>query len=231
MVVRGSEEPEDHSTTALQAERDGLFCAKIFGPVKDTSACAASTSASSTAACCEKCGVEVTQSRTREPHGPHRARSPTAHIWFPEVAPSRIGLMLDMTLRENRAGTVLRAFVVIDPGLTPMPAWPAEDREMYLEAIEEHGDELRRPHGARRPCTSCCAPSTWRPEIVKGGEEMAGTSSETKLKRCPAFEADRVVSSSRATSRVDGHDGAAGAAAGSAAAGAARWRGPLRPRT
>src|SRR6202789_1875411 len=108
--------------------------------------------------------------------------SPTAHIWFLKSLPSRIGLMLDMTLREIERVLYFEAFVVIDPGMTPMQRGQLLTDEMYLEAIEEHGDEFDARMGAEAVfelLKSMDLPS----EVVKVREEMAGTSSETKLKR------------------------------------------------
>src|SRR4030081_741458 len=108
--------------------------------------------------------------------------SPTAHIWFLKSLPSRIGLMLDMTLREIERVLYFEAFVVIDPGMTPMQRGQLLPDEMHLEAIEEHGDEFDARIGAEAvfqlPQTIALAQ-----EMNKIREEMAATSSETKLKR------------------------------------------------
>src|SRR4030081_1211998 len=108
--------------------------------------------------------------------------SPTAHIWFLKSLPSRIGLMLDMTLREIERVLYFEAFVVIDPGMTPMQRGQLLTDEMYLEAIEEHGDEFDARMGAEA-VYELLRTIELAAEIVKVREEMAGTSSETKLKR------------------------------------------------
>jgi DNA-directed RNA polymerase subunit beta' len=108
--------------------------------------------------------------------------SPTAHIWFLKSLPSRIGLMLDMTLREIERVLYFEAFVVIDPGMTPMQRGQLLTDEMYLEAIEEHGDEFDARMGAEA-VYELMRTIDLTAEIAKVREEMAGTSSETKLKR------------------------------------------------
>jgi DNA-directed RNA polymerase subunit beta' len=132
---------------------------------------------------CEKCGVEVTQSKVRRERMGHiELASPTAHIWFLKSLPSRIGLMLDMTLREIERVLYFEAFVVIDPGMTPMQRGQLLTDEMYLEAIEEHGDEFDARMGAEA-VYELMRTIDLNAEIAKVREEMAGTSSETKLKR------------------------------------------------
>src|ERR1700679_2296076 len=114
--------PETINYRTFKPERDGLFCAKIFGPVKDYEClCGKYKRLKHRGVVCEKCGVEVTQSKVgRERMGHIALASPTAHIWFLKSLPSRIGLMLDMTLREIERVLYFEAFVVIDPGMTPM---------------------------------------------------------------------------------------------------------------
>src|SRR4030081_953063 len=176
--------PETINYRTFKPERDGLFCAKIFGPVKDYEClCGKYKRLKHRGVVCEKCGVEVTQSKVRRERMGHiELASPTAHIWFLKSLPSRIGLMLDMTLREIERVLYFEAFVVIDPGMTPMQRGQLLTDEMYLEAIEEHGDEFDARMGAEAVhelLKSMDLPS----EVVKVREEMAGTSSETKLKR------------------------------------------------
>jgi len=176
--------PETINYRTFKPERDGLFCAKIFGPVKDYEClCGKYKRLKHRGVVCEKCGVEVTQSKVRRERMGHiELASPTAHIWFLKSLPSRIGLMLDMTLREIERVLYFEAFVVIDPGMTPMQRGQLLTDEMYLEAIEEHGDEFDARMGAEAVyelMRTIDLPS----EITKVREEMAGTSSETKLKR------------------------------------------------
>ena len=176
--------PETINYRTFKPERDGLFCAKIFGPVKDYEClCGKYKRLKHRGVVCEKCGVEVTQSKVRRERMGHiELASPTAHIWFLKSLPSRIGLMLDMTLREIERVLYFEAFVVIDPGMTPMQRGQLLTDELYLEAIEEHGDEFDARMGAEAVyelMRTIDLPN----EIVKVREEMAGTSSETKLKR------------------------------------------------
>jgi DNA-directed RNA polymerase subunit beta' len=176
--------PETINYRTFKPERDGLFCAKIFGPVKDYEClCGKYKRLKHRGVVCEKCGVEVTQSKVRRERMGHiELASPTAHIWFLKSLPSRIGLMLDMTLREIERVLYFEAFVVIDPGMTPMQRGQLLTDEMYLEAIEEHGDEFDARMGAEA-VYELMRTIDLAAEIVKVREEMAGTSSETKLKR------------------------------------------------
>src|SRR5881392_2418984 len=176
--------PETINYRTFKPERDGLFCAKIFGPVKDYEClCGKYKRLKHRGVVCEKCGVEVTQAKVRRERMGHiELASPTAHIWFLKSLPSRIGLMLDMTLREIERVLYFEAFVVIDPGMTPMQRGQLLTDEMYLEAIEEHGDEFDARMGAEA-VYELLRTIDLAAEIVKVREEMAGTSSETKLKR------------------------------------------------
>jgi DNA-directed RNA polymerase subunit beta' len=176
--------PETINYRTFKPERDGLFCAKIFGPVKDYEClCGKYKRLKHRGVVCEKCGVEVTQSKVRRERMGHiELASPTAHIWFLKSLPSRIGLMLDMTLREIERVLYFEAFVVVDPGMTPLQRGQLLTDEMYLEAIEEHGDEFDARMGAEAVhelLKSMELPA----EVVKVREEMANTSSETKIKR------------------------------------------------
>ena len=176
--------PETINYRTFKPERDGLFCAKIFGPVKDYEClCGKYKRLKHRGVVCEKCGVEVTQSKVRRERMGHiELASPTAHIWFLKSLPSRIGLMLDMTLREIERVLYFEAFVVIDPGMTPMQRGQLLTDEMYLEAIEEHGDEFDARMGAEA-VHELLQSLDLKAEMVKIREDMGNTSSETKLKR------------------------------------------------
>src|SRR5689334_14424542 len=176
--------PETINYRTFKPERDGLFCAKIFGPVKDYEClCGKYKRLKHRGVVCEKCGVEVTQAKVRRERMGHiELASPTAHIWFLKSLPSRIGLMLDMTLREIERVLYFEAFVVIDPGMTPLTRGQLLTDEMYLEAIEEHGDEFDARMGAEA-VFELLKSIDLQAELLKVREEMAGTSSETKLKR------------------------------------------------
>ena len=176
--------PETINYRTFKPERDGLFCAKIFGPVKDYEClCGKYKRLKHRGVVCEKCGVEVTQSKVRRERMGHiELASPTAHIWFLKSLPSRIGLMLDMTLREIERVLYFEAFVVIDPGMTAMQRGQLLTDEMYLEAIEEHGDEFDARMGAEA-VHELLQSLDLKAEMVKIREDMGNTSSETKLKR------------------------------------------------
>ncbi len=176
--------PETINYRTFKPERDGLFCAKIFGPVKDYEClCGKYKRLKHRGVVCEKCGVEVTQSKVRRERMGHiELASPTAHIWFLKSLPSRIGLMLDMTLREIERVLYFEAFVVIEPGMTELQRGQLLTDEMYLEAIEKHGDEFDARMGAEAvfelPKSLDLAS-----EVQKVREEITGTNSETKIKR------------------------------------------------
>src|SRR5215472_2671848 len=176
--------PETINYRTFKPERDGLFCARIFGPIKDYEClCGKYKRMKYKGIICEKCGVEVTlQKVRRERMGHIELASPAAHIWFMKSLPSRIGLMLDMTLKEIERVLYFEAFVVIEPGMTPMQRGQLLTDEMYLEAIEEHGDEFDARMGAEA-VFELLRTIDLAAEIAKVREEMAGTSSETKLKR------------------------------------------------
>src|SRR6187401_2179851 len=176
--------PETINYRTFKPERDGLFCAKIFGPVKDYEClCGKYKRLKHRGVVCEKCGVEVTQAKVRRERMGHiELASPTAHIWFLKSLPSRIGLMLDMTLREIERVLYFEAFVVIDPGMTPMQRGQLLTDEISLEAIEEHGDEFDARMGAEA-VYELLKSIDLQAELLKVREEMAGTSSETNLKR------------------------------------------------
>jgi DNA-directed RNA polymerase subunit beta' len=176
--------PETINYRTFKPERDGLFCAKIFGPVKDYEClCGKYKRLKHRGVVCEKCGVEVTQTKVRRERMGHiELASPVAHIWFLKSLPSRIGLMLDMTLREIERILYFEAFVVVDAGMTPLERGQLLSDEQYLEAIEKYGDEFDARMGAEavRDLLSGMDLDT---EVNKVREDIAGTNSETKIKR------------------------------------------------
>jgi DNA-directed RNA polymerase subunit beta' len=176
--------PETINYRTFKPERDGLFCAKIFGPIKDYEClCGKYKRLKHRGVVCEKCGVEVTQTKVRRERMAHiELASPTAHIWFLKSLPSRIGLMLDMTLREIERVLYFEAFVVTDPGLTTLERGQLMTDEQYLEAIEEFGDEFDAAMGAEAVHAMLSSIDLER-SIVDVREEIAGTNSETKIKR------------------------------------------------
>ena len=176
--------PETINYRTFKPERDGLFCAKIFGPVKDYEClCGKYKRLKHRGVVCEKCGVEVTQAKVRRERMGHiDLASPTAHIWFLKSLPSRIGLMLDMTLREIERVLYFEAFVVIEPGMTSMQRGQLLSDETYLEAIEKHGDEFDARMGAEA-VHELLRTMDLKSEVVKVREDIANTNSETKIKR------------------------------------------------
>jgi len=177
--------PETINYRTFKPERDGLFCAKIFGPVKDYEClCGKYKRLKHRGVICEKCGVEVTQSKVRRERMGHiELASPVAHIWFLKSLPSRIGLLLDMTLREIERVLYFEAFVVIDPGMVEsLERGQLLSDEQYLEAIEAHGDEFDARMGAEA-VFELLKSLDLKAEILKVREEMSSTSSETKIKR------------------------------------------------
>jgi len=176
--------PETINYRTFKPERDGLFCAKIFGPVKDYEClCGKYKRLKHRGVVCEKCGVEVTQTKVRRERMAHiDLASPVAHIWFLKSLPSRIGLMLDMTLREIERVLYFEAFVVVDEGMTPLERSSLMNDEQYLEAIEEYGDEFDARMGAEA-VHEMLRTIDLQSERLKVREEINSTASETKIKR------------------------------------------------
>ncbi len=176
--------PETINYRTFKPERDGLFCAKIFGPVKDYEClCGKYKRLKHRGVVCEKCGVEVTQTKVRRERMGHiELASPVAHIWFLKSLPSRIGLLLDMTLRDIERVLYFEAFIVVDPGLTTLERGQLLSDEAYLEAIEEHGDEFEAKMGAEA-VLDMLSTLDLQSERDRLRAEMLETKSETKLKR------------------------------------------------
>ena len=176
--------PETINYRTFKPERDGLFCAKIFGPVKDYEClCGKYKRLKHRGVVCEKCGVEVTQTKVRRERMGHiDLASPVAHIWYLKSLPSRIGLLLDMTLREIERILYFEAYVVIDPGLTPMEHGQLLSEEQYLDALEEHGDEFDARMGAEA-IREMLRAIDLQAEAERLRAEVDGTRSETKIKR------------------------------------------------
>ncbi|CEN32079.1 DNA-directed RNA polymerase subunit beta' [Candidatus Westeberhardia cardiocondylae] len=142
--------PETINYRTFKPERDGLFCARIFGPVKDYEClCGKYKRLKHRGVVCEKCGVEVTHSKVRRERMGHiELASPTAHIWFLKSLPSRIGLILDMPLRDVERVLYFESYVVIENGMTNLTCCKLLTEEQYLDALEEFGDEFDAKMGA-----------------------------------------------------------------------------------
>ena len=142
--------PETINYRTFKPERDGLFCAKIFGPIKDYEClCGKYKRLKHRGVICEKCGVEVTQTKVRRERMGHiDLAAPCAHIWFLKSLPSRLGLVLDMTLRDIERVLYFEAYVVTDPGMTPLKKFSIMSEDDYDAKRKEYGDEFIAKMGA-----------------------------------------------------------------------------------
>ena len=142
--------PETINYRTFKPERDGLFCAKIFGPIKDYEClCGKYKRLKHRGVICEKCGVEVTLAKVRRERMGHiELASPTAHIWFLKSLPSRLGMVLDMTLRDIERVLYFEAYVVTDPGMTPLKKCQIMSEDDYAAKYEEFGDDFTAFMGA-----------------------------------------------------------------------------------
>jgi DNA-directed RNA polymerase subunit beta' len=176
--------PETINYRTFKPERDGLFCAKIFGPVKDYEClCGKYKRMKHRGIICEKCGVEVTQAKVRRERMGHiDLASPVAHIWFLKSLPSRIGLMMDMTLRDIERVLYFESFIVIDPGMTTLEKGQLLNDEQYFDALEEFGDDFDARMGAEA-VQALLNDIDLDDEIQTIREEIPQTSSETKMKK------------------------------------------------
>jgi len=176
--------PETINYRTFKPERDGLFCARVFGPIKDYEClCGKYKRLKHRGVICEKCGVEVTLSKVRRERMAHiELASPVAHIWFLKSLPSRIGLLLDMTLRDIERILYFESFVVTEPGLTTLEKGQLMNDEQYFEALEEFGDEFVALMGAEA-VQALLKDLDLNGEIARLREEIPNTNSETKLKK------------------------------------------------
>jgi DNA-directed RNA polymerase subunit beta' len=176
--------PETINYRTFKPERDGLFCAKIFGPVKDYEClCGKYKRLKHRGVICEKCGVEVALSKVRRDRMGHiELASPVAHIWFLKSLPSRIGLLLDMTLRDIERILYFESFVVTDPGMTTLEKGQLLTDEQYYEAMEEFSDEFEAKMGAEA-VQALMKDMDVEAEVARLREEIPATNSETKLKK------------------------------------------------
>ena len=176
--------PETINYRTFKPERDGLFCAKIFGPIKDYEClCGKYKRLKHRGVICEKCGVEVTLSKVRRDRMGHiELASPVAHIWYLRSLPSRIGLILDMTLREIEQVLYFERFIVLDPGLTPVEKGQLLSEDAYQNLIEEHGNDLRVGMGAEA-IMELLSEIDLEKSFNELKEEIASTKSQAKNKR------------------------------------------------
>jgi DNA-directed RNA polymerase subunit beta' len=176
--------PETINYRTFKPERDGLFCAKIFGPVKDYEClCGKYKRLKHRGVICEKCGVEVTLSKVRRERMAHiELASPVAHIWFLKSLPSRLGMVLDMTLRDIERALYFEAFVVCDPGMTPLVRGQLLTEDDYLAKVEEYGDDFHAAMGAEG-IRELLRSIDLNAEVDRLRSELEATSSETKSKK------------------------------------------------
>ena len=176
--------PETINYRTFKPERDGLFCAKIFGPVKDYECiCGKYKRMKHRGVVCEKCGVEVTLAKVRRERMGHiDLAAPVAHIWFLKSLPSRIGLLLNVTLREIERVLYFESYIVIDPGLTELEKGEILTEEEWVEKYEEFGDEFTAGMGAEA-VQVLLEELDIDDEIRIIREEIPQTNSETKLKK------------------------------------------------
>ena len=176
--------PETINYRTFKPERDGLFCAKIFGPVKDYECiCGKYKRMKHRGVVCEKCGVEVTLAKVRRERMGHiELAAPVAHIWFLKSLPSRISLLLDKTLREVERILYFESFVVTDPGMTDLDKGQILDEEEYFEKLEEFGEEFSAGMGAES-VKILLSEMNLEQEVIEVEEQIASTNSEAKKKK------------------------------------------------
>ena len=176
--------PETINYRTFKPERDGLFCAAIFGPVKDYEClCGKYKRMKHRGVVCEKCGTEVTLTKVRRERMAHiELASPVAHIWFLKSLPSRIGLMLDMTLRDIERILYFESYVVLDAGMTTLERGQLLTDEQYLDTMEEWGDEFNAKMGAEA-IRELLQDINLKEQAVHLREAVGATRSVTKLKR------------------------------------------------
>ncbi len=176
--------PETINYRTFKPERDGLFCAKIFGPIKDYEClCGKYKRLKHRGVICEKCGVEVTLAKVRRERMGHiELASPVAHIWFLKSLPSRLGLVLDMTLRDIERVLYFEAYVVTDPGLTPLKRCQLLTEDDYLAKVEEFGDDFAAVMGAEG-IRSLLRSLDLNRELDTLRKDLEATSSDAKIKK------------------------------------------------
>jgi DNA-directed RNA polymerase subunit beta' len=176
--------PETINYRTFKPERDGLFCAKIFGPIKDYEClCGKYKRLKHRGVICEKCGVEVTLAKVRRERMGHiELASPTAHIWFLKSLPSRMGMVLDMTLRDIERVLYFEAYCVVDPGFTPLKKGQLMTEDDFIAKTEEYGDDFRALMGAEA-IRELLRGINVNSEIETLRKDLAETGSEAKIKK------------------------------------------------
>ncbi|WP_028453033.1 DNA-directed RNA polymerase subunit beta' [Chitinilyticum aquatile] len=176
--------PETINYRTFKPERDGLFCARIFGPIKDYEClCGKYKRLKHRGVVCEKCGVEVTLSKVRRERMGHiELASPVAHIWFLKSLPSRLGMVLDIPLRDIERVLYFEGYIVIEPGMTPLTRGELLTEEDYFNKVEEYGDEFVAMMGAEA-VRELLKGLNIDQEIATLRQELESTGSETKIKK------------------------------------------------
>ncbi len=176
--------PETINYRTFKPERDGLFCSKIFGPTKDYEClCGKYKRLKHRGVICEKCGVEVTLSKVRRERMGHiELASPVAHIWFLKSLPSRLGMVLDIALRDIERVLYFEAYIVIDPGMTPLNRCQLLTEDDYLAKVEEFGDEFNAIMGAEG-VRELLRTMDLHTVVEKLRRELVETGSEAKIKK------------------------------------------------
>ena len=177
--------PETINYRTFKPERDGLFCARIFGPIKDYEClCGKYKRMKFKGIVCEKCGVEVTLSKVRRERMGHiELASPVAHIWFLKSLPSRIGMLLDMTLRDLERVLYFEHYVVVEPGLTPLEHQQLLTEDEFLDAQDEYGEDAFSAGIGAEAIKEILSTVDLEAERIKLRQELAETTSELKPKK------------------------------------------------
>jgi DNA-directed RNA polymerase subunit beta' len=176
--------PETINYRTFKPERDGLFCAKIFGPIKDYEClCGKYKRLKHRGVICERCGVEVTLTKVRRDRMGHiELAAPVSHIWFLKSLPSRLGMVLDMTLRDIERVLYFEAYVVIEPGMTPLKRCQIMTEDDFYAKTEEHGDEFRALMGAEG-IRELLQSLDIEGDVERLRADLQATSSDAKIKK------------------------------------------------
>ena len=177
--------PETINYRTFKPERDGLFCARIFGPIKDYEClCGKYKRIKYKGIICEKCGVEVTLARVRRERMGHiELAAPVAHIWFLKSLPSRISMMMDMALKDVERVLYFEAYIVMEPGLTPLQKHQLLTEEEYYEAVDQYGEDAFTAGIGAEAIREIMIGMDLAKEVERMREEMVDTGSELKLKK------------------------------------------------
>ncbi len=177
--------PETINYRTFKPEKDGLFCARIFGPIKDYEClCGKYKRMKYKGIICEKCGVEVTLTKVRRERMGHiELAAPVAHIWFLKSLPSRIGLMMDMMLKDLERVLYFESYIVIEPGMTPLKQYQLLSEEEYMDAQDEYGEENFRAGIGAEAMKEILSQVDLEEQRVQVEEDLAETNSEAKRKK------------------------------------------------